>query len=171
MIVVADGSPLVVLARIGHARVLPTLFGRIYVPPEVAVELTGAKRPESARAFIAAPPDWLVIRPATNMEAVAGLHPGALLTSFRCLPLNGCPFCPGRQQHARTGLQQQTALQEQALPAPGPLCSDAQAGRQPLAEAPAGSLPCVYAADSPVQAGRGPRICVFRACPIGVRSI
>lgn len=76
MIVVADSSPLVVLVSIGHVDVLPTLFGRVAVPPEVAAELAAPNRSEAVRAFIAMPPPWLDIRQPGSVEAISGLHAG-----------------------------------------------------------------------------------------------
>ena len=76
MIVVADSSPFVVLVAIGHVDVLPTLFRRVLIPPEVEAELGMSKRPESVRAFIAVPPAWLEIRPPTVSERIAGLDAG-----------------------------------------------------------------------------------------------
>jgi predicted nucleic acid-binding protein len=43
----------VVLVNVGHAEVLPTLFNRIVIPPEVASELASPKRPEIVRPFSA----------------------------------------------------------------------------------------------------------------------
>lgn len=76
MIVVADSSPLVVLVNTGYVHVLPALFGRVVIPPEVAAEVADARRPESVRKFMEAPPDWLEIRSAGRVAAIAGLHPG-----------------------------------------------------------------------------------------------
>ncbi len=39
MIVVADASVLIALARIGHLDILPTLFGRVFIPRAVAQEI------------------------------------------------------------------------------------------------------------------------------------
>jgi len=76
VIVVADSSPLVVLVNTGYVHVLPALFGRIVIPPEVAAEVADPRRPESVRTFMASPPAWLEIRSAANVEVIDGLHPG-----------------------------------------------------------------------------------------------
>ena len=76
MIVVSDSSALVVLFRIGHGDVLPTLFKQIVIPPEVACELAFPNWPQSVQDFIAAPPSWLEIRAATSVEPIPSLHAG-----------------------------------------------------------------------------------------------
>ena len=76
MIVVADTSPFVVLVNIGCIDVLPGLYGRVVIPPEVAAELHSPKRPKNVRDFIASPPDWLEERPPLAVEAIPGLDAG-----------------------------------------------------------------------------------------------
>jgi predicted nucleic acid-binding protein len=76
MIVVADTSPFVALANIGRADLLPALFGRVIVPPEVLDELGSPKRPGAVRALVATPPDWLEVRAPTAVEPIAELHAG-----------------------------------------------------------------------------------------------
>jgi predicted nucleic acid-binding protein len=76
MIVVSDSSALVVLVRIGHGDVLPTLFKQVVIPPEVASELASLKWPQSVQDFIAAPPSWLEIRTPTSVEPIPNLHAG-----------------------------------------------------------------------------------------------
>jgi predicted nucleic acid-binding protein len=44
MIVVADSSPIVVMVGIGHVDMLPALFQRVVIPPEVASELASPRR-------------------------------------------------------------------------------------------------------------------------------
>lgn len=61
MIVISDTSPLCYLAIIGHADVLPVLYGRILCPPEVVAECKHPQSPVALREWIAAPPDWLVV--------------------------------------------------------------------------------------------------------------
>ncbi len=76
MIVVADSSPFVVLVAVGHIDVLPSLFERMVIPPEVETELASPKRPAAVQAFIATPPSWLEVRPAATVEQVEGFHAG-----------------------------------------------------------------------------------------------
>jgi predicted nucleic acid-binding protein len=56
MIVVADSSPVIVLVNIGQIQILPALFGTVINPPQIAAELSGGKRPQPVRDFIAAGP-------------------------------------------------------------------------------------------------------------------
>lgn len=62
MVVVADSSPLVVLIQIGHVEILPTLFGQVIIPPQIAAELSQPKRPKAVRSFIAARPQRTIRR-------------------------------------------------------------------------------------------------------------
>jgi predicted nucleic acid-binding protein len=63
MIVVADTTPLRYLVLIERERLLPALYGRVLIPPAVAAELEHESGPEIVRAWLAARPDWLEIRP------------------------------------------------------------------------------------------------------------
>lgn len=63
MIVVSDTTPLNYLIQIHGIDVLPALYGRIHIPPAVREELAHPRAPEMVRAWITAPPQWLVIHP------------------------------------------------------------------------------------------------------------
>ena len=76
MLVVADSSPLIVLINIGHIGILPELFGKVIIPPEVASELAQHKRPQPVRAFIATAPGWLIEQAPLTVEPIPMLHPG-----------------------------------------------------------------------------------------------
>jgi predicted nucleic acid-binding protein len=78
MLVVADSSPLIVLIKIEHVEVLPTLFGTVVIPPEVAAELRRGNRPREVRDFIASPPSWLLQRSPAAIESIPKLHQGEL---------------------------------------------------------------------------------------------
>jgi predicted nucleic acid-binding protein len=78
MLVVADASPLVGLVKIGHAHVLPLLYGRVVIPPRVAEELNNPKRPGEVRAFMASAPPWLSVRAPSRLEAIDDLDAGEL---------------------------------------------------------------------------------------------
>ncbi|MDM8008636.1 MAG: DUF3368 domain-containing protein [Phycisphaerae bacterium] len=62
MIVVADTSPLNYLVIVQYTHVLPSLFGRVLIPPAVANELGHPAAPPEVRDFIKSPPEWLEIR-------------------------------------------------------------------------------------------------------------
>jgi predicted nucleic acid-binding protein len=56
--------------------VLPTLYGSIIIPPEVAAELRSARRPPEVQAFITAPPSWLLVRSPSVIENIPDLDNG-----------------------------------------------------------------------------------------------
>jgi predicted nucleic acid-binding protein len=68
MIVISDASPMNVLAQIGYVDFLPTLFGRVLIPPAVAGELSHARTPESVRAWLSSQPGWLEIRSPSRID-------------------------------------------------------------------------------------------------------
>jgi len=76
MLVVADSSPLLYLVLIGQAGLLPSLFGRIFIPEEVARELQHPNAPEPIRAFILAMPEWLEVQNPRSLETIPGIDPG-----------------------------------------------------------------------------------------------
>jgi predicted nucleic acid-binding protein len=63
MLVIADSSPLHYLVLIDHVTILPTLFGRVLIPPMVAEEFQRSRTPAPVRAWISSPPEWLEVRP------------------------------------------------------------------------------------------------------------
>lgn len=76
MIVVADTSPFVVLANIGHLDILPALFGKVLVPPEVVAELNSPDRPQVVRIWAAALPPWVEVQTPRSVKAIESLHDG-----------------------------------------------------------------------------------------------
>ena len=85
MIVVADTSPFLVLVAIGHVDVLPHLYGRLVIPPEVAGELASPRRTKLVQTFIASPPSWLEQRAPSAVERIPDLDPGeAAAISLAC---------------------------------------------------------------------------------------
>jgi predicted nucleic acid-binding protein len=78
MLVVADSSPLIVLISIGQAGILPTLFGQVFVPPEVIAELRAPARPAQVRTFVTPGPSWLVEKAPVAVENIPLLHAGEL---------------------------------------------------------------------------------------------
>jgi len=76
VIVVSDTSPLNLLVLLAQIDVLPALFGRVAIPPEVAREMAHRDAPPSVRAFIAAPPAWLSIHAPSTLLKFPSLDPG-----------------------------------------------------------------------------------------------
>jgi predicted nucleic acid-binding protein len=62
VIVVADTTPLLYLILIEHAHILPSLYGRVLVPPAVVLELTHDQTPSMVREWLTDLPDWLQVR-------------------------------------------------------------------------------------------------------------
>ncbi|MBI2298876.1 MAG: DUF3368 domain-containing protein [Armatimonadetes bacterium] len=75
MIVVADTSPLVALATIGHLDLLRELFGEVAIPRAVydEVVIAGAGQPGSAEVQAAC---WIVVHPDPARPGCFGLHAG-----------------------------------------------------------------------------------------------
>jgi predicted nucleic acid-binding protein len=61
MRVISNSSPLHYLVLIDHTAILPTLFGRLLIPPAVVEELQHACTPASVRAWMSSPPAWLEV--------------------------------------------------------------------------------------------------------------
>ena len=76
--IVADSGPLRYLVLIGDVGILPAVVGDVLIPPEVRAELDQPRTPAPVRAWIAAPPPWLEIRPgpAAADSMLAPLDPG-----------------------------------------------------------------------------------------------
>jgi predicted nucleic acid-binding protein len=68
MIVVADTSPLRYLFLIGEIRLLPLLYRQIYIPTEVAAELTNPHSPPGLASWMENPPHWLEVRTAQSTQ-------------------------------------------------------------------------------------------------------
>ena len=75
MIVVSNTSPLCYLILIGHADVLPKLYGSVATTQTVLTELRHADAPPLIRAWATTPPDWLKVHadPAAADNALADL--------------------------------------------------------------------------------------------------
>lgn len=63
MIVIADTSPVNYLVLIQEARLLPQLFGQVFIPPAVWEELNNSDTPPPVRAWLAQAPRWLQVQP------------------------------------------------------------------------------------------------------------
>jgi predicted nucleic acid-binding protein len=78
MLVVADSSPVIALVNIEHISVLPSLFGQVVIPPQVAEELARPARPAPVRSLIVSPPAWLLQQSPAAIEPIPLLHAGEL---------------------------------------------------------------------------------------------
>jgi predicted nucleic acid-binding protein len=78
MLVVADSSPLIVLLNIDSIQILPSLFGDVRIPPQVAVELAQSNRPTLVQEFIGKPPVWLQIVAPSLGEQIPLLQEGEI---------------------------------------------------------------------------------------------
>src|SRR5260370_33094898 len=59
--IVADTTPLNYLVLIQVADILPSLYGKVLIPPAVKAELAHANTPDVVRTWISQPPSWLEI--------------------------------------------------------------------------------------------------------------
>ena len=75
-VVVADGSPIIALVQIEHIEILPALFGKVFIPPQVHNELRALNRPENVQALANSSPSWLVTRAPSVITPIPGLHLG-----------------------------------------------------------------------------------------------
>lgn len=76
MLVVSDTTPLNYLVLIGHADVLPKLFGRVLTVPAVINELLHPGCPQIVRQWTSAKPAWLEVRPPSSLESSLKLGRG-----------------------------------------------------------------------------------------------
>ena len=78
MVVIADTSPVNYLILIGHAGVLPELYGEVVIPQAVLAELRHPDAPGAVTRWIASPPAWMVVNHATTLppEIDSSLDPG-----------------------------------------------------------------------------------------------
>jgi predicted nucleic acid-binding protein len=86
MTIVSNTSPLCYLALIGHAEILPKLYGSVHITQKVLEELRHLDAPPSVRTWAKTPPEWLKIHPDQEEpdQTLAALDPGertALLLS------------------------------------------------------------------------------------------
>jgi predicted nucleic acid-binding protein len=76
MIVVFDTSPLNYLILVGCIDVLPQLFGQVYAPSSVVIELGHPRSPEPVRTWAALPPEWLNLKEPAAIDSTLNLDPG-----------------------------------------------------------------------------------------------
>lgn len=76
MVVVADSTPLIALADIGHISILPALFREVIIPAEVSAELRRYNRSQAVRDLLVSASAWLLERTPAAVEPIPGLHAG-----------------------------------------------------------------------------------------------
>lgn len=78
MIVVCDTSPICYLILIQQIDILPRLFGKVFIPPAVQAELLAEGSFPEILDWLASPPVWLQIQPASAslLDLPTNLGPG-----------------------------------------------------------------------------------------------
>ena len=78
MTIVSNTSPLCYLTLIGHAEILPKLYGNVHITQKVLEELRHPDAPTSVRNWATTPPGWLKIHsdPEEPDQTLAALDPG-----------------------------------------------------------------------------------------------
>jgi predicted nucleic acid-binding protein len=77
MIVVADTSPINYLVLIGYEFVLPRLYGEVFIPYAVFMELNDRDTPEVVRNWMAEPPKWMGVEgPGALSPQIGSLDAG-----------------------------------------------------------------------------------------------
>ncbi len=78
MTIVSNTTPLCYLTLIGHAEILPQLYGNIHITQKVLEELGHRDAPPAVRDLATTPPDWLKIHsdPEEADKTLAALDPG-----------------------------------------------------------------------------------------------
>ena len=91
--IVSDTTPLNYLVLIEAVQLLPRLYQRVLIPPDVRDELTRPKAPETVRLWMAHSPSWLeVVTPALPPDpALSHLDDGE--TQLLPWPWNTRPNC------------------------------------------------------------------------------
>jgi predicted nucleic acid-binding protein len=102
--VIADTSPINYLILIGEVAVLPALYGRVIIPPEVLAELTDPGTPFVVGEWAHVLPEWVEVRTSglPDDEALCHLDPGerAAIFSLSCAPDDAA----GRDEAKRRGI-------------------------------------------------------------------
>ena len=77
-VVIADTSPINYLILIGEIAILPALYGRVIIPPEVIAELTDPGSPLAVGEWARVLPEWLEVRASALPydETLLQLDPG-----------------------------------------------------------------------------------------------
>ena len=126
MTLVSNTSPLCYLALIGHAEILPKLYGNVHTTHKVLEELRHPDAPPSVRNWATTPPDWLKIHsdPEDPDQTLAALDPGER-TALRLSEQLRSDVVLLDESAARTLVVQRSLKVSGTL---GVLCDAAQAG-------------------------------------------
>ena len=76
MTVVSNMSPLHYLILVGCDRVLPLLFGQVFTPPVVLVEMGASSTPDLVKRWAESPPEWLKVVEPADIEDIPRLEHG-----------------------------------------------------------------------------------------------
>jgi predicted nucleic acid-binding protein len=108
MLVVADTSPLIVLAKIDALHVLPDLFHEVFATSQVFAELAAPHRPDPVRRLSISPPTWLIERNPRSLGLWPGLHGGEQAAISLAIEINAdlllIDETPGRRTARGLGL-------------------------------------------------------------------
>jgi predicted nucleic acid-binding protein len=111
MIVVSDTSPLNYLVLVGAIDVLPDLFGEVYAPPAVLVELQHPRTPDVVKDWSQAPPNWLRIQtPSPNATRDPKLDPGEADAIALALEMGASAVLVDEKKGRRTAIAQGLAV-------------------------------------------------------------
>jgi predicted nucleic acid-binding protein len=109
--VVSDTSPLNYLILIGQINVLPTLYGRVFIPQSVYDELGALEAPEAVREWRAKLPDWIEVpseQPTPDI-GLSHLHAGERDAIFLALKIQADALIiderRGREEAEKRGLK------------------------------------------------------------------
>lgn len=107
-LIVSDNSPLNLLIRVGQTHVLPVMFTRVIIPPQVAAEMAHPKAPDAVRKFIADSPPWLAIQRPSRLLSLPELDQGEVAAISLAVELNAVLMVDeqeGRRAATAQGLQ------------------------------------------------------------------
>ncbi len=75
--VISDATPIRYLTEIRAIKVLPYLFGKVFIPNAVFGELTHRRTPKIVHDFIMSSPEWLEVRTVASTDhSLSALDPG-----------------------------------------------------------------------------------------------
>ena len=106
-LVVSDNSPLNLLIQLRLADLIPSMFGQLIIPSEVATEMMAPSTPADVRKFIGSPPCWLSIQDPNILLTISRLDAGELAAISLAIELQATLFIDelrGRQEARSRGV-------------------------------------------------------------------